>query len=130
MDGYAVRADDVRSATPAAPVRLPVSETVAAGAFPSRALRAGEAVRIMTGAPVPDGAASVVRVEDTDGGAEVVEIRAARDAGRNLRPRGEDMRAGDVVLEAGTWVGPGQSRALPPGRSAVGRDSGALGKRV
>ena len=119
MDGYAVRAADVAGATAAAPVRLPVSETVAAGAFPSRALGAGEAVRIMTGAPVPDGADSVVRVEDTDGGADAVTIHDARDAGRNVRPQGEDMRAGDLAAAAGTVVTPGVVGVLAACGAAV-----------
>ena len=119
MDGYAVRAADVATATPTAPVRLPVAETIAAGAFPSRALEPGEAMRIMTGAAVPEGADSVVRVEDSDGGAERVEIRDARDAGRNVRPLGEDMRAGDVVLAAGTLVTPGVVGVLAACGAAV-----------
>src|SRR5206468_11301520 len=66
-----------------------------------------EAARIMTGAPVPAGADSVVRVEDTDGGvdAELVAVRDDRDAGRNVRARGEDVRADVVVLAAGTPIG-------------------------
>jgi molybdopterin molybdotransferase len=120
MDGYAVRGADVADASAVAPVRLPVAETVAAGAFPSRALEPGEAMRVMTGAPVPDGADSVVRVEDTDGGVTAVEIRDPRDVGRNLRPRGEDMRAGDEVLAAHTPVGPGQIGLLAAcGQSTV-----------
>src|SRR5581483_3913379 len=64
--------------------------------------------RIMTGAPVPDGADSVVRVEDTDGGTVRVTVREARDAGRNIRPRGEDIRAGETVVPAGTPIGAAQ----------------------
>ena len=112
MDGYAVRAADIAGATRGAPLSLPVTETVAAGAFPSRPLGAGEAVRIMTGAPLPDGADTVVRVEDTDAGTERVTIHDARDAGRNLRQRGEDVRAGDVVLPAGQPVAAAQLGVL------------------
>ena len=112
MDGYAVLGDDVESATAEAPVRLPVIETISAGAFPSRALRRGESMRIMTGAPLPDGADTVIRVEDTDGGAEHVAIRAARDVRRNFRPRGEDFLEGDTVLAAGTAVGAAQIGVL------------------
>ena len=108
MDGYAVRAIDIAQASADSPVMLPVIETIAAGAFPSRALGAHEAARIMTGAPTPDGADSVVRVEDTDGGERMVQVRDARDAGRNLRPAGEDVRAGDFLLPAGTWLGGSQ----------------------
>lgn len=108
MDGYAVRAADVRDASPAAPVRLPVVATVAAGHRAPRALAPGEAMRIMTGAPLPEGADAVVRVEDTDGGEQAVLVHDARDARsptRNVRPRAEDLRAGSVALEAGAVVG-------------------------
>ncbi len=108
MDGYAVRAADVADASEATPVSLDVLETVAAGAFPSRAVSAGQATRIMTGAPVPEGADSVVRVEDTDGGDARVRITSARDVHRNIRRRGEDIRSGRTVLEAGTPIGPAQ----------------------
>jgi len=108
MDGYAVRGDDVRGASAARPTRLRVVETIAAGARPTRTIGPGEAARIMTGAPVPSGADTVVRVEDTDGVADpgVVEIRDDRDAGRNVRARGEDVGADAVVLAAGTPIGP------------------------
>lgn len=107
MDGFAVRADDVRGATGEAPVRLRVVETIAAGRRGTRTIGARDAARIMTGAPMPAGADSVIRVEDTDGAREsdVVSIRDDRDATRNVRPRGEDVRAGTVVLRAGTPLG-------------------------
>jgi molybdopterin molybdotransferase len=104
MDGYAVRAQDVERATAEAPVMLPVLETIAAGGFPSRPLGPVTAMRIMTGAPLPEGADTVVRVEDTDGGIETVAVRNARDARKNVRYRGEDVRDGACVLEAGTAV--------------------------
>ena len=104
MDGFAVRAADVRGASAGSPVRLPVIDTIAAGTRGRFALREGAAVRIMTGAPVPEGADSVVRVEDTDGGTDVVEIRDDRDAGANIRAMGEDVRASDVVMRAGTTL--------------------------
>jgi molybdopterin molybdotransferase len=112
MDGYAVRGDDLASIAPGTPVQFPVVETVVAGGFATRALRAGEAIRIMTGAPLPDGADTVVRVEDTDGGTERVEIRDARDARRNIRPRGEDLHEGDIVLERGAVLGAAQIGVL------------------
>lgn len=106
MDGFAVRAADVGSATAQTPVRLPVVESIAAGRFPSRPLRAGEAMRIMTGARVPDGADSVVRIEDTDGGSDTVSINNARDSSRNVRPAGEDFRKGDVLGPTGAELTP------------------------
>ena len=112
MDGYAVRGVDIDAAAPGRPVILPVIETIAAGRFATRALAPGEAFRIMTGAPLPAGADTVVRVEDTDAGTERGEIRDARDARRNIRPRGEDLHAGDVVLETGELIGPAQMGVL------------------
>jgi molybdopterin molybdotransferase len=107
MDGFALRAADVAGATAERPVSLRVVETIAAGRRGTRHIGPGEAARIMTGAPVPSGADSVVRVEDTDGGAgvEMVAVRDDRDAGRNVRARGEDIRADSVVLGAGTAIG-------------------------
>jgi molybdopterin molybdotransferase len=105
MDGFAVRAADIRGASATAPVRLPVLETIAAGRRGTRALDERAAMRIMTGAPVPDGADSVVRVEDTSGSSELVEIRDDRDAEANIRAAGEDVRAGSVVMRAGTVLG-------------------------
>lgn len=112
MDGYAVRAADVRGASAAAPVELPVTETVAAGRFPTRLLAAGTATRIMTGAPLPEGADTVVRVEDTDGGVERVRVMNDRDAGRNIRLRGEDLREGEIALPRGMPVGAAQLGVL------------------
>jgi len=106
MDGYAVRAADVEHASASAPIALPVLETVRAGQRPSRALEPRSAIRVMTGAPVPTGADSVIRVEDTDGGETQVAIRDARDAGRNVRPKGEDLRVGDIAVPRGTVLGP------------------------
>ncbi len=112
MDGYAVRAEDVRNASPRKPVRLRVVESVAAGAFPSQELGPGEAVRIMTGAPLPRGADTVVRVEDTDRGESQVEVRDGRDAGKNLRVRGDDVERGTLVAQAGTIVSPSKVAIL------------------
>src|SRR5919201_532938 len=98
MDGYAVRGGDVATA----PVRLRVVGHVAAGAFPDRAVGPGEAMRIMTGAPLPDGADTVVRVEDTDNGSDVVTITAATASGTSTRAAGEDLRRGETVVTAGT----------------------------
>ena len=80
MDGYAVRAVDIDGVTPERPVRLRVLETVAAGGFATQPVAAGSAIRIMTGAPLPEAADTVVRVEDTDGGTETVVVRDARSA--------------------------------------------------
>src|SRR5713101_609741 len=84
MDGYATRAADVRGATRAAPRTLHVVETVPAGRFPTRALGPGEATRIFTGAPLPTGADTVIRQEDTAAAADAVHVLDDRDAQRNL----------------------------------------------
>jgi molybdopterin molybdotransferase len=119
MDGYAVRSGDIAGASAGQPTVLRVLETVAAGQFPSMTVDSGHAIRIMTGAPMPAGADTVVRVEDTDGGLERVAIRDSRDSRRNIRPRGEDLRAGDTVLPAGMPVGAAQIGVL----SSVGAAS-------
>lgn len=112
MDGYAVRATDVRGASESAPVRLRVIETIPAGHFPVHSIHEGEAARIFTGAPLPEGADSVVRQEDTDGGDAVVTIMRDRDAGVNIRHAGEDLRRGETVLTAGTPLGPAELGVL------------------
>lgn len=112
MDGYAVRAADVRGASADAPVRLRVVEHVAAGQFPTRAIEPGECTRIFTGAPLPAGADSVVRQEDTDQGREEVVISDDRDAGVNVRHAGEDIRAGETVLAAGAELSPARLGVL------------------
>jgi molybdopterin molybdotransferase len=106
MDGYAVRAEDVTGAAPDRPVTLPVSDDVRAGSFPAGPLAAGTAARVMTGAPVPVGATGVIRVEHTDGGTKRVTIQRDDDAERHIRLAGEDLRPGDVVLEAGDTLTP------------------------
>jgi molybdopterin molybdotransferase len=88
MDGYAVLADDVAAATPENPVTLPVTEDIPAGRTDIPSLQPGTAHRIMTGAPIPFGADGVVPVEATDGGTDVVEIRAATARGRHVRRAG------------------------------------------
>lgn len=104
MDGYAVRGDDVATA----PVKLRVIGAVAAGGVPDRAVGAGEAMRIMTGAPMPDGADTVVRVEDTDDRTDVVTITAATPTGLSVRQAGEDLTRGTTVVRAGTVLRPAE----------------------
>ena len=112
MDGYALRAADVRGASDARPAVLTVLERVAAGAFPTHAIAAGTATRIMTGAPIPQGADTVIRVEDTDGAMDRVSIRSDRDAGKNVRPRGEDIVEGATALKAGAPLAAAQLGVL------------------
>src|SRR5213083_833005 len=113
MDGYAARAVDVESAAPDHKAALAVIEAVAAGQFPTKPIGPGQVTRIFTGAPLPAGADTVVRQEDTEP-AESGRIRVVtgRDARKNVRYRGEDIRKGDVVLGAGTPLGPAQLGVL------------------
>jgi len=98
MDGYAVIAADVASA----PATLRVVGEIAAGGVPSRPIARGEAMRIMTGAPLPDGADTIVRVEDTDNRTDTVTVTVATKPGTSVRAAGEDLRRGETVLRAGT----------------------------
>jgi molybdopterin molybdotransferase len=114
MDGFAVRGADLTGAAAGNPITLRVVDDVPAGARSGRTVGAGEAIRVMTGAPVPDGADTVVRVEHTDGGTGIggpdaaVRILSDADARRHVRPRGEDVRAGDRLLEPGRLLGPAE----------------------
>lgn len=111
MDGYAVRSVDVASARAEHPVVLLVSQEIAAGAIGGDPIAPGEAARIMTGAPVPPNADAVVPFEHTDEDARgspprQIGVRIAPTIGANVRPAGEDLRAGDVALPRGTILGP------------------------
>lgn len=107
MDGYAVRSADLTLGE--GPWTLRVVDEIPAGAFPSRSIAPGECARIFTGAPLPAGADGVIRQEDVDVARDgTVHIRDGRDAGRNVRRRGEDVRRGSIVLAAGTTLGPAQ----------------------
>jgi molybdopterin molybdotransferase len=106
MDGYAVRSADITPVMSGERVQLRVIATIAAGEFAPRALKRGEAMRIMTGAPIPGGADSVIRKEDTDGGSEKVEIREARDVWKNIRDAGEDFQRGDLLGKRGSPIKP------------------------
>jgi molybdopterin molybdotransferase len=119
MDGYALQARDTAGAQPESPRLLRVIDTVAAGSISDEAVIPGTAIRIMTGAPIPKGADSVVRFEDTDetarqkGGpiAEVGICIAAKE-GENIRRAGEDILQGQVTLAAGTIIRPAEVGVL------------------
>ena len=104
MDGYAVIASDIHAASEENPVRLAVIDDVPAGRRADVPVTSGTAVRIMTGAPVPEGAECIVPVELTDGGTEHVEIRGEVDPGAYIRRAGEDVIVGDTVVRAGTLL--------------------------
>lgn len=118
MDGYAVRAAD----TPGA---LRVLGDIPAGTVPRLRVEAGTALRIMTGAFVPDGADAVAQVEITDGGLETVNVQKAVARGAHIRRRGEDVRAGSVVIRTGTLLGAAEVAML----ASVRKLSVAVGRR-
>ena len=120
MDGYAVYYDDTVSASEDHPVHLPVVGEMAAGQSRHFALSPGTTVRIMTGAPVPQGADAIVPIEWTDGGLATVRITRAPERDQHVRHQGEDVRTGDVLLEDGSVLGPRQLGLLASvGRSQV-----------
>ena len=125
MDGYAVRSADTRGASPKSPRLLRVVETVAAGATPTLEVKAGEAIRIMTGAPIPKGADAVVKFEDTDESAregvpQEIGILVEAAPGAEVRRAGEDIKAGTLVLKKGTVIRPAEVGVLASlGRSRV-----------
>jgi molybdopterin molybdotransferase len=108
MDGFAVRASDLATATPTEPVTLPVVGASMAGAVCGVALAPASAVRVATGAPLPVGADAVIRLEEADDDGGSVRFAAPPAAGANVRRAGEDVAKGDVLLRAGIPVGPGQ----------------------
>ncbi len=119
MDGYAVRAADTAGAGRDTPRMLSVAGTIPAGGLAPRALEAGEAMRIMTGAPMPEGADAVVMVELTRPAGFEVLIMAEVPAGNHVRPAGDDIRAGAEVFHPGTVLGPGHLGVL----ASIGRET-------
>ncbi len=112
MDGYAVRAEDLRGATTGQPIALRVVGEVQAGGRATMRLRSGEAVQIMTGAPTPEGADAVVCVEDTERRGDQVLICCPADPGNHIRRRGEDIGVGQQVLAAGSALHPAEVGVL------------------
>ena len=117
MDGYAIHCEDSADASPANPAALPVTMDIPAGSAPDGELKPGAAARIMTGAPIPQGASAVIPVEDTDDDwskgedsplpAEVRLLRRLA-RGENIRLAGENIRVGDTIIRAGTIIGPAE----------------------
>ena len=126
MDGYAVRSFDLvtarnssRASAGAADTarnQLKVVATIAAGQHALRPLGAGEAMRIMTGAPIPLGADTVIRIEDTDRGVDRVSVTDLRDLGRNIRRAGEDFTNGQTLFDPGTEIRAGHLGAFAAAR--------------
>jgi molybdopterin molybdotransferase len=117
MDGYAVRAEDTRGASPSHPVRLRILQNLPAGYVTDAAVQPGTAIRIMTGAPIPPGADAVVRFEDTREDGEWVEVFQEVPKGKEVREAGEDVRRGQLVLPRGTELRPQEIGML----AALGR---------
>jgi molybdopterin molybdotransferase len=105
MDGYAVHRADVAAATAEEPVVLPVAGEIGAGQAGLRALEPGSAAKIMTGAPMPAGADAVVPYEWTDRGVAKVRVDQAPETGQHVRPAGDDVAEGDLVIGSGTVLG-------------------------
>ncbi|MGE5619450.1 MAG: gephyrin-like molybdotransferase Glp [Sphingomonadaceae bacterium] len=120
MDGYAVIAADTAAAGPDRPIVLRVIADLPAGYPPPSSVRSGEAVRIMTGAPMPRGTDAVVRTEDVEQGEGTVRISRPVSPGDDLRKAGEDVRKGEVILRPGTVLRPGEIGMLASlGRTRV-----------
>jgi len=104
MDGYAVRSTDIKEASRDNPVFLNVIEDLPAGALPTRKVAKGQAIRIMTGAPIPEGADTVVMVEDTERAGKQVRVFHGLPVGENIRGAGEDVKKGDRVISKGAII--------------------------
>ena len=109
MDGFAVRWEDIKQEHAIQkPVTLTVIEDVPAGKMPSKTVGAGQAIRIMTGAPIPQGADTVLKVEDTEHTPDSVRVFKPESRGSNIRPKGEDVKKGDCIIAKGTKIRPGE----------------------
>jgi len=117
MDGYAMRAEDTRSASIEKPAVLDVIEDIPAGVVPRKKIDAGKASRIMTGAPLPEGADAVVRVEDTEKAGDRVRVFVEAEQGQDIRHAGEDVREGERVIAQGDIIRPAEIGML----AALGR---------
>jgi len=120
MDGYAVQAADISGASDQEPVALDILEDIPAGQVGKFRLKKGTAARIMTGAPLPGGADTVVMVEDTESAPDVVLIKKALAKGAHVAPAGEDIKKGERVLSAGSLIGAAEMGMIAAtGRSKV-----------
>ena len=108
MDGYALRYEDIRGGSREKPAVLRVTEDLPAGYTAKNPVSKGEAIRIMTGAPIPNGADTVVMVEDTEKDGENVKIFRETTLGENIRRAGEDIKTGELVVPEGTVIRPAE----------------------
>lgn len=113
MDGFAVRWEDIRQEHAITkPIELKVIEEVPAGKVATKAVARGQAIRIMTGAPIPVGADTVVKVEDTESAPDLVRIFKTVERGGNVRPQGEDVKKGECIIAKGTPIRPAEAGML------------------
>jgi molybdopterin molybdotransferase len=113
MDGFAVRYQDIKQDhAVTAPTILKVIEDVPAGRFASKAIGAGEAIRIMTGAAIPQGADTVLKIEDTEAKPDSVKVFKPEQQGANIRPQGEDVRKGDCIIPKHKVIRPAEAGML------------------
>lgn len=124
MDGYAISSSDVAEANRGNPIFLDVVEDLPAGTVPKEKVKNGKVIRIMTGAPVPRGADSVIMVEKTEKDGEKVKIFANVKPGENIRRFGEDIRKGELVLRKGEVINPAKMGLL----ACLGVDSVKVAK--
>ena len=120
MDGYAVKNLDIKNASKDHPVRLKVVEDLPAGSISTKTLRKGQAIRIMTGAPIPKGANTIIPVEETEKEEGFVSIFKAVSSGEHIRRAGEDVKKGDLVVSVGDLIRPAEVGMLASlGRSFI-----------
>lgn len=113
MDGFAVRWEDIKQEQAIGkPVTLTVIEDVPAGKMPTKTVGPGQAIRIMTGAPIPQGADTVLKVEDTEHTPDSVRVFKPETRGANIRPKGEDVKKGECIIAKGTQIRPGDAGML------------------
>src|SRR5918992_2079961 len=112
MDGFAVRGSDAEAASESSPVTLEVVGEVRAGDPGRVRVESGTAARIMTGGALPPGADAVVPIEEVEESATTVAVKAATPTGRHVRPAGDDVDAGELLVTAGTVLGPGEIALL------------------
>ena len=125
MDGYAVIAEDIQSATPENPVKLEMIEEIAAGYTAKGTLKPGQTMRIMTGAPIPPGADAVLMQEDTQKDGNAILCLDKADVAENIRRAGEDVKIGEGVIKKGTTLSPAHIGML----AVIGRSQIAVSQR-
>ena len=125
LDGYAVRSGDLQAASREHPARLQVIDEIMAGYVSEKKIAPGQAVRLMTGAPVPEGADTIVRQEDTDYGMDLVQVFVSQRPWQNYCFQGEDFKTGDLLMRKGQALGPAEIGIL----SSVGKTSAEVFRR-